>query len=173
MEHSEQSARKLLTGLSKRGSSFGKAEELQVEFSISRPSCLSWEELTPLAGCCGHCTSPNLPSTPPAPTTTLDFCLSLLFCLLIFNLSHFRAQSEAQMKKHPTQSYHVLCRHFPQITFSSLQRSLFPWWPLVAAQLAGTKFRISVRISVYWDRAPKPKGSCAKGTCKLQAADPN
>lgn len=43
--------------------------------------CACWEELTP---------SPNLPSTPSAPTAALDLCLSfpLLFCLLIFNLSH-------------------------------------------------------------------------------------
>lgn len=166
VEHSlGSSARKFSTGLRRRGSSFGKAKVLQVEFSISRPSWLSWEELTPLARCC-H---------PTCPTAALDLCLSfsLLFCLLIFNLSHFRVYCEAQKKKHttkcPPQSYHVLCRHFPQITFSSLQCSLFPWWPLVA----GTEFRISLRILIYWDRALKPRGSSAKGVCKLQAANPN
>lgn len=129
--HSDgSSARNFSSGLKRRGSSFGKAEELQAEFSTSRSSWLSWEELTPLGWVTPMCLS-----------------FSLLFCLLMFNLSHFRACSEAQTKEHttkcPPQSYHVLCRHFPQITFSSLQCSLFPWWPLGAAQLAGTKFSTS------------------------------
>lgn len=76
----DQSAGKFSTGLRKRGSSFGKAEELQAKFSISRPSCL--EELTPLAGWCGHCTSPTLPS----PHCCLRFVFIIFFAFLLINI---------------------------------------------------------------------------------------
>lgn len=75
------------------------------------------------AGWCGHCTSHKLLNSQAASGSALDLCISfsLLFCLLIFHLSQFRACCEAGTHiKCPTQRYHVLCWRLPQITFSFL-----------------------------------------------------